>query len=262
MNLPDGYRDLQKLAGDVPSASGKGSKEDIIQSLKDAPEEEVQQALESTEEAPGEEKNISNEDEIDEEPSNNGEKREEEPELTYTGSRDQDGDLFGRDNPEEEVLEKAENKENNEEEVIDTTDQDEKSSDVEKPEVEEVELDTEIFQYPHMLVNRAIAKLLEKRFGVEVPNLEDEDLQELERNTEIVVDEKLSFEQKQKLQTRSGMFGMVVPHAKQLIKGVVGTEDKGENNKDSDEEVAETVKNPIKADDQEDEKLDFNGDAF
>lgn len=217
MELPESYRQLQKIAGQVPEASGNGKKKDIIKSLEAADPEEVEKAKAQVLEQPEKQETSDKEKETEEEVSESSENQPEEPELEYTGDRNHSGDLLGRQNPEEEVLETLEN---SEDEVELTSEEDEdtgKTSEDEKVTAEPVELDTRVFKMPHLLINKGISILVRKKWGREVPELSENDLEELAKDTEIVVEEHLDHRQKEKLQSQSGLVGIAVRHLKNVM---------------------------------------------
>ncbi len=259
MNLPDDYRKLQKVAGEVDDASGKGSTEEIRSSLEEAPDDKVESAMQElgfTDEEVAETSGNTVKDivaekaasETDGDTSSSQENGEDEPSLEYTSDRDSTGDLLGRENPEEEVLEQSENDEG---EVVlgsDEENQDEKDGETQKVEAEPVEVDPEIWRWFHVGINKGLRKIFGKKFGVQVPELEESDLNTLESNTQKVADRKLSMEQKRKLESRSGVFGMLVPHLKQVGKGMVFNQDTGENTSESGEESSENAEKPSEQD--------------
>lgn len=262
--LPENYRDLQKLAGEVPEASGKGTKEEIRKSLEDAPDEQVEKALNSGDEEPNKPEKQKSDSKEKEKESNQDEKtseveksREEGPELEYSGERDHDGDLFGRKDPEETVT-ASENEDGEivlgEEDEEQEKTEDEEPSDVEKPETE-IELEGKNLGYMHIAFNQLLSKLLERR-GIEVAELDEEDLVHLQRNTKVVANEKLNHEQKKRFRERSGIAGIIIGHGKKVLEGFIDDSSSKEKNSKQDENTSEEEAEHLENYKTEDSKVD------
>ena len=274
MNLPENYRELQKLAGEVSEASGKGKKEEIIQSLEDAPEDQVKEALEKqktdsevSETSENEEKGESDQPGQGNDPEDNQENTAEvsetpenskKPELEYSSDRGHQGDLLGREDPEAEILEQAENKETEDGETDYSSqgDEKEKETDAETPEttetVEPVEFEPDVFKYPHILLNQVLQIALGRKFGLEVPDLTAEDLDDLNRNTQIVAEDKLSPRQQRRLQGNSGIVGIIVGHGKKILEGMVT--EKVEEEEDQGDQEDNSTPEHLRQDQEEDQE--------
>jgi hypothetical protein len=254
------YNDLQKVAGTFDGINGNGKKKTLIAELKKqrsgSPDDSGEDPQGGKEDNPPETEESG--EEVSETPEN-----EREPELDYTSDRDhKDEDLLGRENPEEEVLEEAENREeeytSDEEDLPEDPERKDTGSEVEKLDaevVEEASLDPRLLRGIHKAINQGLKFFLGRK-GYQVDDLTEEDLKDLGEDTEMVARRKLDSDSQKALETGSGISNILVTHALKVLDGKTRSEEP------EDQEEEEDQEKPIeKKDDGTDETEGFGSES-
>lgn len=165
--------------------------------------------------------------------------------MTYEPNRDNDGDLFDRSETEVNTEEDTDDQEEQKPDVYgDDEDQDD-TDDGEKGDVEEaddVEIDSSLAQVPHILLNKALRKIGEKK-GYQVAELDDDAKQQLGQDTKTALERKLEPDTLEKLDSGGLWFRM----AKEHLATLFGTSEQGE----PDEEASSDDENPEQEEEEE-----------